>query len=100
MNKACEYALLLSLGLFAVCLFACLYRAVKGPSTADRLISVNMSGTIVIMLILLLAVYLKQDYLTDIAIIYALLSFLAVVLLSRIFVSLNRRRGGEGDKNA
>ena len=87
--------LLLGLGLFA-----CLIRAVRGPSTADRVISVNMAGTLIIMTILLLTLFLKEAYLVDIALIYALISFLAVVLLVRIFVSLNRKRGGEDGRDA
>ena len=84
----------------ALALFACLFRAVKGPTIADRVISINMIGTVTIMMILLLTVFLNEAYLADIALIYALLSFLAVVLLVRIFISLNRKRGGEDGKNA
>ena len=75
-----------------VLLFACLFRAVKGPGTADRLISVNMTGTVVIIMILFLAMKLDEGYLVDISLIYTLLSFLAVVLLVRIYIALNRRR--------
>lgn len=88
---------LVILGLF---LAVCLFRAVKGPSTADRVISINMIGTIVIMMILLLSQMMNEGYLVDIALIYALLSFLAVVLLVRIFIALNRKRGREDDSNA
>ena len=90
-------AALVILGIF---LAVCLFRAVKGPSTADRIISINMIGTIVIMMILLLSQMMNEGYLVDIAIIYALLSFLAVVLLVRIFIALNRKRGREDDTNA
>ncbi len=71
-----------------LCLFACLFRAVRGPSTADRIIAVNMTGTVTIMMIILLALMLKEGYLVDIALIYAMLSFLAVVLLCRIYIGI------------
>lgn len=81
-------------------LFVCLFRAIKGPSTADRVISINMIGTIVIMMILLLSQWMGEGYLVDIALIFALLSFLAVVILVRIFVALNRKRGKEEKHDA
>ena len=96
------YGLVMTLALIVagVGLFACLLRAVKGPTTADRLIAINMTGTVVIAMILILTIMLEAGYLADIALIYALLSFLAVVVLVRVFVALNRKRGGEDDKNA
>ncbi len=51
-------------------------------------------------MILILTIMLKQGYLVDIALIYALLSFLSVVVLVRIFIALNRRRASGEDKNA
>ena len=86
------YALLLyiAMGVLGVCLFVCLFRAFRGPAPADRVIAVNMTGTIVITLILFLSLLLKEGYLVDIALIYAMLSFLAVVLLCRISIGAHR----------
>lgn len=100
MSDAYSFVITLALCLLGLVLFACLFRAVKGPSTADRVIAVNMTGTAVIFMILLLTLLLDEAYLADIAIIYALLSFLSVVLLVRIFVALNRRRVRKEDGNA
>lgn len=86
------------LGVF---LFICLYRAVKGPATADRIIAVNVIGTVTIMLIILLALLMGEGYLMDIALIYAMLSFLAVVLLCKIFIGIHRaQQEMEGKKDA
>ena len=86
------------LGVF---LFICLYRAVKGPATADRIIAVNVIGTVTIMLIILLALLMGEGYLMDIALIYAMLSFLAVVLLCKIFIGIHRaQQEEEGKKDA
>ena len=82
-----------------VMMIACLIRAIIGPRIVDRLVSVNMTGTIAIMIISVLAVMLKEGYLLDIAIIYALLSFLAVVALVKIFIGVyaaNKRKESEG----
>ena len=81
-----------------LCLFICLYRAVRGPNVADRVIATNMICTVTIMMIILLALLLDQGYLMDIALIYAMLSFLAVVLLCRIYIGLQRVRKERGDK--
>lgn len=82
-------------------LFVCLYRSVKGPATSDRIIAINMIGTITILLILLLSLLMKEGYLIDIALIYAMLSFLAVVLLCKIYIGIYRaRKEKEENKNA
>ena len=69
------------LSVLAVMLVLCLIRAVKGPRIADRLVAVNMMGTMVMVMIALLAVVKNQGYLIDICLIYAMISFLAVVVL-------------------
>ena len=86
------YALLynIALGALGALLLGCLYRAVRGPRTADRLIAVNMSGTLVLILICVLAFTLGEGYLIDVAMIYAMLSFLAVVLLTKLVMGAVR----------
>lgn len=89
-------AALLILGALMI---ACLVRAILGPRIADRLVSINMTDTIAIMIIALLSVMLNEGYLLDIAIIYAMLSFLAVVVLVKVFIGIymaNRQKGGAG----
>lgn len=63
--------------------FICLIRAVIGPKLTDRLVAVNMIGVKIMLLIVLVAVYIGEGYLVDVALVYALLSFLAVVVFSR-----------------
>ena len=76
------------LSVLAVMLVLCLIRAVIGPRIADRLVAVNMMGTMVMVSIALLAVVKDQGYLVDICLIYALISFLAVVVLTRIYTGV------------
>ena len=66
--------------ILALMLVLCLIRAIVGPRIADRLVSVNMMGTIVMVIIATLAVIMKEGYLVDICLIYAMISFLAVVV--------------------
>ena len=69
------------LSIQAVLLLLCLIRAVVGPRIADRLVAVNMITTMVTVLISVLAVLKVEGYLVDICLIYAMISFLAVVVL-------------------
>ena len=88
------YALLLyiAMGVLGVCLFVCLFRAFRGPTPADRVIAVNMIGTMVVILICILTLRLGEGYLTDVAMIYTLLSFLAVVMLTKLLIGAWRSR--------
>lgn len=72
----------------AVVLFACLLRAIKGPRIADRLVAVNMMGTIVMVIISIFSLLLNEGYLMDICIIYAMISFLAVVVITKVYVGV------------
>ena len=78
------------LSFLALMLVLCLIRAVRGPRIADRLVAVNMMGTMVMVMIALLAVLKNQGYLVDICLIYAMISFLAVVVLTRIYTGVYR----------
>ncbi len=80
------------LGVVGVLLLLCLLRAVLGPRVADRVIAVNMMGSMVVILICVLALRLGESWLTDVALIYAMLSFLAVVLVTKIYIGVWRQR--------
>lgn len=99
MNNA--YAILIqgAMVVLGIVLFICLFRAVKGPSTSDRIIAVNMIGTITMLLILLLSLLMGEGYLVDIALIYAMLSFLAVVLLCKIYIGIHRAKKEKEEKH-
>lgn len=72
----------------AVLLILCLIRAIIGPRVADRIVSVNMMGTMVIVIIAVLALMLGEGYLADICVIYALISFLAVIVLTKVYLGV------------
>ena len=78
------------LSVLAVLLILCLIRAVIGPRIADRLVAVNMMTTMVTVIIAILAVLKNEGYLVDICLIYAMISFLAVVVLTRIYTGVYR----------
>ena len=88
------YALLMqgAMILLGLCLVVCLFRTFRGPKTADRVVAVNMAGTLTVLLILFLALLMQEGFLMDVALIYTLLSFLTVMLLCRIFIGSYRQR--------
>ena len=86
------------LSIQAVLLLLCLIRAVIGPRIADRLVAVNMITTMVTVIISILAVLKGEGYLVDICLIYAMISFLAVVVLSRIYTGVYRERKDRQNK--
>ena len=82
-------------------LLVCLIRAVKGPRVADRLMAVNMMGTMVMVMIAILALLLKEGYLVDICLIYAMISFLAVIVLTKVYMGVHseKKNAKEGKRN-
>ena len=89
-------AALVALGLMAL---LCLIRAIRGPRIADRVVSVNMICTMTMVMICILAIMLGEGYLVDVALIYALIGFLAVVVLCKVYmgVALEKRDRKEDD---
>ena len=71
---------------------------IRSHLTVDRIIGINLIGTIVVIAICLLSHLLQEPYLTDVAIIYVVLSFIAVMMLCRIYINLYHRRRKEQEK--
>lgn len=90
LGEVCQYFLIIVMGILSIMFLLCLLRLILGPSVADRLLAVNMLGGIVIVSIAILSLLLDESYLLDIALIYALISFLAVVILSQIYIGVYR----------
>lgn len=95
MDTALHYILIAALIILAIFSFACLIRSIIGPAVADRLLAVNMLGTIVIVMIAILAILLKEGFLIDICIIYAMISFLAVIVLTKVYIGTFVQKGEE-----
>ena len=73
--------------LLAIAMF---YRALRGPTTQDRVLAVNVLGTNTVVILALLGSGLGEPSLLDIALIYALLNFLMAIAISKFSVD----RGG------
>ena len=60
-------------------------RALLGPSIYDRILAVNMFGTKTVLLIALIAAIAgRGDYL-DIALVYAMINFIAIIAVMKYF---------------
>jgi len=92
MERAYDFLFFAVLLLIACGLVLALIRAIKGPRTADRILGVNLAGSMTILAIALLAYVLKIEALIDVCLIYCLASFLSVVVLSKIYVTAHLER--------
>lgn len=83
-----DTVLTVALIILAIMVLVCLIKAVIGPRIGDRLVCVNMMGTLVTIIIAILAIKMKEGYLADISIVYAMLSFLAVIVLTKVYMGI------------
>ncbi len=58
-------------------------RLVRGPSLADRVVALDLIGTLAMGMIVVYAIAANQPVLLDVAIVLALLSFLGTVAFAR-----------------
>lgn len=82
-----------------LCVLGALIYIVTSRHFTDRLVGVNLISTLILSVILVLSLFLGNTAILDIDIIYALLSFQAVVVLSRILrvrmlAELKKKKGG------
>ena len=58
-------------------------RMIKGPSSADRVVALDVMTVISISLIVFLALILERSIYVDIALVYGLISFVGVIAVAR-----------------
>ena len=92
MNTFTDGFLTVCLIILAVMILICMIRAVIGPRVGDRVVCVNMMGTMVMVIIGILAIKMEEGYLADICVLYAMISFLAVVVLCKVYVGVYLQR--------
>jgi multicomponent Na+:H+ antiporter subunit F len=56
-----------------------LYRAIKGPRVYDRALAVNVIGTKTVVLLALIGYIYERPHFMDIALVYALINFIATI---------------------
>ncbi|MDO4616140.1 MAG: monovalent cation/H+ antiporter complex subunit F [Lachnospiraceae bacterium] len=80
-----------------ILLMICLIRAIIGPRVTDRVVAINMIGTMTIVEIAILALYMRETYLFDVCLIYAMISFLGVVVLTKIYQGAYKEKKLKGN---
>ncbi|MCD6541400.1 cation:proton antiporter [Candidatus Bipolaricaulota bacterium] len=63
--------------------FVSMLRLAAGPTTADRAVALDTINTLVVATMVLLGAAFGQVVLVDVAIVYALLSFIATLYIAR-----------------
>jgi len=70
----------------------CIVRAVQSKTVADRMVAVNVATTMTTVIIAAIAVLSGEDSFIDVAFVYAILSFLAVLVFTRVFIGTYRAK--------
>lgn len=82
-NLFADMASRLGLFILAVSIALAVYRIVRGPKSADRIVALDLLGVLVVALVSLLAVVNREEAFLDVAIAYALVAFLGTVAFAR-----------------
>ncbi|MGQ9477198.1 MAG: cation:proton antiporter [Candidatus Bipolaricaulia bacterium] len=61
----------------------CLIRVAAGPTVPDRVVGVDTINTLVVALMVLLGTFYKEVIFIDVAIVYALLSYIATLYIAK-----------------
>lgn len=88
--------LLTTLAVFATMALA-LVRALKGPTVYDRILSVNVFGTKTVLVVALITYITGNHDLIDVALVYALINFIAIVAVLKLVKMRDLAKAGAGD---
>lgn len=69
--------------LFAVLIIITLIRLLTGKTTADKMLALDVINVLVVITMLVLAAAFMEPLFIDIAVVYALLSFVATIYLGK-----------------
>ena len=74
-----------------------LLRALRGPTIYDRILAVNVFGTKTVLVIALITYITQHADLIDVALVYALINFIAIVTVLKLVKMRDLARSGTGD---
>ena len=78
-----------SLYFLIVTIALCLYRVIKGPTVADRVVAIEIIGVIVVGICVILSISTGKAFLIDIGIAWIILSFIGTLTMAKY---LGRRK--------
>ena len=98
--SAYNYLFVATLILLAIAILLALLRAITGTRTVDRIIGINMICTMTVIAIAILSLLPNQSYLLDIDLIYVMISFIATLLLCKVYITKYLRDRDKAKKNS
>ena len=78
-----EIAFQVFFGALFLCCFMCIYRIGRGPTAPDRAVAIDILGIVIVGFCALMAVVTGKDFYINIAITWALLSFIGTIGLAK-----------------
>jgi len=66
-----------------VCIIIAMVRVVLGPTVPDRIVGLDTINTIVVLLMVILGAAFQEIIFVDVAIVYALLSFVTTLFIAK-----------------
>jgi multicomponent Na+:H+ antiporter subunit F len=66
-----------------VLIFISMFRVIKGPTIADRVVALNVIATKITIAIIVIAILTNQQSYIDVALVYALIGFVASIAIVR-----------------
>ena len=84
-------------GAVLVAMALAIFRAIKGPTVYDRILAVNSAGTLTVVLISVYGFMSGRPDFLDLALVYALINFIATIAVSKYveFSHMGRPTGGD-----
>jgi len=92
-----DTVLVLTTLLVFVTMMLALIRALKGPTIYDRILAVNVFGTKTVLVVALISLLKGHSDLVDVALVYALINFIAIVAVLKLVKMGDLGKAGEGD---
>lgn len=71
-----------------------LIRAFLGPTLYDRVLAVNMVGTLTVLIVAVLGFMTERPEFLDIALVYVLISFVSTIAVLRVYAHRNTEAAG------
>ena len=71
------------ISILLLCCAMCLYRIARGPTAPDRTVGIDILGTVVVGFCALLTLATGKDYIMNVALVWALVSFIGTLALAK-----------------
>lgn len=62
---------------------SCLYRIIRGPSIADRMVAMDIFGVLVVGICAILSIITERGFILDIGIAWVILSFIGTLTMAK-----------------